>query len=190
MKTILITGSGGLVGSEAVDFFINKNYRVIGIDNNSREVFFGKDGSVVDNIQSMKTNFSNYVHVELDIRDKKEIEKIFIEYNVDIEAVIHCAAQPSHDWAVNDPFMDFSINAIATIDLLELTRKYIPNSVFIYMSTNKVYGDKPNTLNLIELETRYDYANIEYQNGIKESFSIDNSKNSLSPLERQNSKCR
>jgi len=156
MKTILITGSGGLVGSEAVDFFINKNYRVIGIDNNSREVFFGKDGSVVDNIQSMKTNFSNYVHVELDIRDKKEIEKIFIEYNVDIETVIHCAAQPSHDWAVNDPFMDFSINAIATIDLLELTRKYIPNSVFIYMSTNKVYGDNPNKLNLVELDTRYE----------------------------------
>jgi CDP-paratose 2-epimerase len=179
MKTILITGSGGLVGSEAVDFFINKNYRVIGIDNNSREVFFGKDGSVVDNIQSMKTNFSNYVHVELDIRDKKEIEKIFIEYNVDIEAVIHCAAQPSHDWAVNDPFMDFSINAIATIDLLELTRKYIPNSVFIYMSTNKVYGDNPNKLNLVELDTRYENLDAEYTDGINENFSIDNTKHSL-----------
>jgi CDP-paratose 2-epimerase len=179
MKTILITGSGGLVGSEAVDFFINKNYRVIGIDNNSREVFFGKDGSVVDNIQSMKTNFSNYVHVELDIRDKKEIEKIFIEYNVDIEAVIHCAAQPSHDWAVNDPFMDFSINAIATIDLLELTRKYIPNSVFIYMSTNKVYGDNPNKLNLVELDTRYENLDVEYTDGINENFSIDNTKHSL-----------
>jgi len=179
MKTILITGSGGLVGSEAVDFFINKNYRVIGIDNNSREVFFGKDGSVVDNIQSMKTNFSNYVHVELDIRDKKEIEKIFIEYNVDIETVIHCAAQPSHDWAVNDPFMDFSINAIATIDLLELTRKYIPNSVFIYMSTNKVYGDNPNKLNLVELDTRYENLDVEYTDGINENFSIDNTKHSL-----------
>ena len=179
MKTILITGSGGLVGSEAVDFFINKNYRVIGIDNNSREVFFGKDGSVVDNIQSMKTNFSNYVHVELDIRDKKEIEKIFIEYNVDIEAVIHCAAQPSHDWAVNDPFMDFSINAIATIDLLELTRKYKPNSVFIYMSTNKVYGDNPNKLNLVELDTRYENLDVEYTDGINENFSIDNTKHSL-----------
>ena len=179
MKTILITGSGGLVGSEAVEFFINKNYRVIGIDNNSRKIFFGKDGSVSDNIQSMKNNFKNYVHIELDIRNKKDLENVFIEYNTDIESIIHCAAQPSHDWAVNDPLMDFSINATATIDLLELTRKHTPNSVFIHMSTNKVYGDNPNKLNLIELDTRYENNDSEYINGINENFSIDNTKHSL-----------
>jgi len=179
MSVVLITGSAGLIGSEAVEFFSNKFDLVVGIDNNLREKFFGCDASTIWNKERLEREISNYRHYSIDIRDNKEIEKIFKEYNKDIKLVIHTAAQPSHDWAVKDPFTDFSVNANGTLVMLENTRKYT-DAVFIFTSTNKVYGDTPNKLPLIELETRYEIdKNHKYYNGIDESMSIDQSLHSL-----------
>jgi CDP-paratose 2-epimerase len=179
MKTILITGSGGLVGREASEFFLNKGFRVIGIDNNLRKHFFGEDGNIEGNMNHLK-KFANYDHRTCDIRNQSGLELVFQEFNSEISVIIHCAAQPSHDWAVKDPLMDFNVNATGTLNLLELTRKYCEKATFIFMSTNKVYGDNPNKLNLIELDTRYEISpNGPYLNGIDETFSIDNTKHSL-----------
>jgi len=179
MKTIIVTGSGGLIGRETTEFFLKKGFRVIGIDNNMRRYFFGEDGSVSSNIESI-SKMSNYVHKAIDIRNYEDLENLFSEYNSDIDCIIHAAAQPSHDWAAKEPFTDFHVNATSTINLLELTRKYCGNATFIFMSTNKVYGDNPNYLSLLETETRYELPEIHpYYDGLNESFSIDNTKHSL-----------
>ena len=181
MDTVLITGSGGLVGSEAVRFFAQKGFRVIGIDNNMREVFFGEDASVQWNVNHLKEKLPNYVHYTDDIREKPAMERIFLKYSDDIKLVIHTAAQPSHDWAAKDPLMDFSVNAQGTLVLLELTRNHCSDAVFIFTSTNKVYGDTPNTLLFTEEETRYeiDDSHPYLTYGIDENMSIDQSKHSL-----------
>jgi len=180
MKTAIITGSAGLIGSEGVRFFSEKGFQVVGIDNDMRKVFFGEDASTEWNRDKLKEEIRGYIHHDIDIRDKPQIERLFSEYNKDIELVIHAAAQPSHDWAARDPFTDFTVNANGTLNLLEMTRKYCPDAVFIFTSTNKVYGDLPNRLPLIELETRWEIKkDHKYFDGIDETMSIDQSKHSL-----------
>ena len=180
MKTAIITGSAGLIGSESVRFFAEKGFQIVGIDNDMRKVFFGEDASTNWNRDKLKEEISGYIHYDLDIRDKQQIERLFLEYNKDIELVIHAAAQPSHDWAAMDPFTDFTVNANGTLNLLEMTRKYCFDAVFIFTSTNKVYGDLPNFLPLIELETRWEIdKGHKYFGGIDETMSIDQSKHSL-----------
>ena len=156
MQTVVITGSAGLIGNEAARFFHSKNFRVIGIDNDMRSYFFGTTASTKPALSRLKADLAGYIHHHTDIRDYEEIEKIFSEYNHEITAVIHTAAQPSHDWAASEPLTDFGVNATGTINLLEATRKYCPKSAFIFTSTNKVYGDSPNFLPLIESETRWE----------------------------------
>lgn len=181
MKIAIITGSAGLIGSEAVSFMSDKFDKVIGIDNNTREELFGEEASVVWNRDRLKRTYPNYVHFDIDIRDKEDLERIFNLYNHDIKLIIHAAAQPSHDWAVKNPFVDFGINANGTLNLLELTRTYANNAVFIFTSTNKVYGDRPNSLPLIELDSRWELeeSHSYFNNGIDENMSIDQSKHSL-----------
>lgn len=181
MNIALITGSAGLIGSESVKFFAQKGFTVVGIDNDMRKVFFGEDASTRWNLERLKEEVQEYIHYEIDIRDQQKIEQIFKEYNTDIKLIIHTAAQPSHDWAVKDPFTDFTVNANGTLVLLEMTRKYCPEAVFIFTSTNKVYGDAPNKLPLIELDTRWEIEESHpyYEHGIDESMSIDQSKHSL-----------
>ena len=174
---ILITGAGGLIGSEAVDYYCSQGYNVTGIDNNQRQVFFGEKGSTLSRITQLKSKHKNFYNFEVDIRNKEVILNLFKKIRFDV--VIHTAAQPSHDKAASIPFEDFETNANGTLHLLEAVRQTNKDCIFIHMSTNKVYGDKPNTLNLVELETRYDYADLEYANGINENFSIDQSKHSL-----------
>jgi len=173
---ILITGAGGLIGSEAVEYYCSQGFKVYGIENNQRQIFFGEKGSTVTRLSQLK-KYPNFQNFNIDIRDKNTILELFKQIKFDV--VIHTAAQPSHDKAASIPFDDFETNANGTLHLLEAVRQTNKDCVFIHMSTNKVYGDKPNTLNLIELETRYEYADLEYQNGIDENFSIDQSKHSL-----------
>src|SRR5258706_12828888 len=154
MQTIIVTGSAGLIGSEACKFFHQQGFQIVGIDNDMRAYFFGEDDSTRWNQQKLEKEFPNYIHHSIDIRDYVAIEKVFAAYNISIAGVIHTAAQPSHDWAAKEPFTDFGINAAGTLNLLEATRKYCPNEVFIFTSTNKVYGDTPNYLPLVERSTR------------------------------------
>jgi CDP-paratose 2-epimerase len=179
MKNVLITGSSGLVGSEATLFFLKKKFKVIGIDNNQRANFFGKDGDT-NWIKRKNLQYENYRHFNIDITDYKKLEKIFIQYKNKIDLIIHAAAQPSHDWAYQNPRLDFKINAEGTLNMLELFKTYNKKSVFILTSTNKVYGDLPNKLSLTEKKTRWELPkkNIFFK-GIPESFSIDNSTHSL-----------
>ncbi len=174
MSLVVITGSTGLVGSEAVNFFCDKGFDVIGIDNNLRKFFFGKDGStlwVKNKLLKRNKNFKNF---NLDIRNYEKLKNIFIKYSKNISLIIHCAAQPSHDYGKNYPIIDFNVNATGTLNLLELTKKYCPNSPFIFMSTNKVYGDNPNKLKLIEKKNRWELnKKNKYFKGIDEDFSID-----------------
>jgi len=181
VKVVLITGSAGLIGSESVLFFAEKFDLVIGIDNNMREEFFGTDASTLWNQKQLEGNVSNYKHYDVDIRDETAINQIFQVYGNDIKLVIHTAAQPSHDWAAKEPIKDFTVNANGTIVLLEATRKFTPKSVFIFTSTNKVYGDTPNNLPLVEQDTRWEIESTHpyFARGIDESMSIDNSKHSL-----------
>lgn len=181
MNIALITGSAGLVGSETVGFFSNKFDLVVGIDNDMRAAFFGQDASTTWNKNRLLQKIKNYRHYDVDIRDKTLLENIFVEYGNDIRLIVHAAAQPSHDFAAKDPFEDFTINANGTLILLEMTRQYAPKAVFIFTSTNKVYGDMPNTLPLVELETRWeiDKNHPYYSHGIDEHMSIDHSKHSL-----------
>ncbi len=174
---VIITGSSGLIGSEAVSYYAGEGWDVIGIDNNMRADFFGAAGSTLWNRDRLLKKYSNFVSNDIDIRDEVRIEGLFKDIKPDL--IIHCAAQPSHDWAAKDPIKDFTVNANGTLSLLEAFRKQCPGSVFINMSTNKVYGDNPNFLALDELELRYDYADKEYENGIAEDFSIDHCKHSL-----------
>ncbi|HAJ56616.1 MAG TPA: NAD-dependent epimerase [Candidatus Omnitrophica bacterium] len=177
-RKALVTGSGGLVGSEAVRFFAHKGFEVTGVDNDMRRYFFGPAAGTAWNIRRLKKEVAGYRHFNVDIRDKKKIEGIFKARAFDV--VIHAAAQPSHDWAAREPFTDFTINADGTLILLENFRKYAPEGVFIFTSTNKVYGDLPNSLPLIEQEKRFELPEShKFYNGIDESMSIDQSKHSL-----------
>lgn len=181
MNIALITGSAGLIGSETVEFLSSKFDLMLGIDNNMREEFFGADASTLWNKKRLEKEIENYRHYGADIRDESAIKRIYKEYGRDIKLVVHTAAQPSHDWAAKDPFKDFTVNANGTLVLLEMTRKYCPEAVFIFTSTNKVYGNTPNYLPLVELETRWeiDKDHPYYDNGIDESMSIDQTKHSL-----------
>ncbi len=174
MSIVLVTGSCGLVGSESVKFFALKGYRVIGIDNNRRKFFFGNEGDTTSIKKNLK-KIKKYHHYNYDIRDKNSIKRIFKKYNKKIKLIIHAAAQPSHDWAKNYPMIDFDINAKSTLNLLENTHHYCPRAVFIFMSTNKVYGDNPNKLKFIEKKTRWEISsNNNFSKGINENMSIDN----------------
>lgn len=177
-KKVLVTGSTGLIGSESVKFFCKKGFDVIGVDNDMRAYFFGPEASTAWNRRLLKRECQNYHHINADIRDEKRIEKIFRENKFDL--IIHAAAQPSHDWAAKEPLTDFTVNALGTLILLENFRKYCSKAVFIFTSTNKVYGDRPNTLPLIELKARYELPkNHQYYKGINESMSIDDSLHSI-----------
>lgn len=180
MSVIVITGSAGLIGSEAAQFFCRRKQTVVGIDNDMRSCFFGMEASTKWKRDLLLNEHSNYVHHDTDIRNRNEIENIFREYNSDIDLVIHTAAQPSHDWAARDPQTDFTVNANGTLTLLEAARKHSPNAVFIFTSTNKVYGDRPNELPLVEREKRWEIDSAhKYHAGIDESMSVDATKHSL-----------
>lgn len=181
MSVAVITGSSGLIGSEATTFFSRLGLDVIGIDNDLRRVFFGSDASTLWNRKRLENVIGDqYRHVDADIRDMEIIEKLFSTHAKRISLVIHTAAQPSHDWAARDPHTDFSVNALGTLNLLEATRRHCPEAPFIFTSTNKVYGDAPNYLPLRELDTRWeiDPAHI-YASGIREDMSIDQSLHSV-----------
>jgi len=175
MSIALITGSCGLIGSESAYFFSSKGLDVVGIDNNLRQIFFGKDASTIWQRNKLKKKLKTYKHFNTDIRNYNNLEKIFKKYKKNISVVIHCAAQPSHDYGKKFPVLDFDVNAKGTLNMLELTKIYCPNSVFINMSTNKVYGDNPNRLNIIEKSKRWELKknDLNYK-GIKENFSLDN----------------
>lgn len=182
MKSIVITGSGGLVGSEAARFFHAKGFRVLGIDNDKRSYFFGSSASTKWKVEQLEKNLPNYIHFNNDISDLEFWESvIFKEYKNDIELILHCAAQPSHDWAAREPLTDFDINATSTLKLLECTRKYSPHAVFVFTSTNKVYGDRPNQLPLIENSMRWelDGAHPYASKGIDETMSVDHTVHSI-----------
>lgn len=181
MSICIITGSSGLIGSEAVTFFQDKFDKVIGIDNNMREVFFGAGASTEWNRKRLTNNIKNYEHHNIDIRNMELLKDLFSRFGNEISLIIHTAAQPSHDWAAREPITDFTVNANGTLNLLEMTRLYCPDATFIFTSTNKVYGDTPNYLPLVELEKRWeiDQSHPYYTNGIDESMSIDQTKHSL-----------
>ena len=177
---IIITGSTGLIGYSASDYFLQKNIKVIGIDNNMRKYFFGYISSNKFKENKLKKN-NNYIHYSTDIRNKKKIYDIFKKYKNKIKAIIHTAAQPSHDWAAKEPHTDFSINATGTLNLLEAYRNFCPEASFIFTSTNKVYGDTPNYLPLIETKSRFEINKKHnfFKKGINETMSIDNTTHSL-----------
>jgi len=181
MNIALVTGSAGLIGSEAVAFFSDKFDLVVGIDNNLRQYFFGEDASTEWNRNRLQERYDNYRHHQADIRSVEELTRIFEHYGTDVKLVLHTAAQPSHDWAAREPFTDFSVNATGTLNMLEMTRQHCPEAVFVFTSTNKVYGDNPNFLPLIETETRWEIAadHPYFENGIDEHLSIDHTKHSL-----------
>jgi CDP-paratose 2-epimerase len=180
MSVAIITGSSGLVGSEAASYFAKLGFDVVGIDNGMREVFFGSSASTRWMTEKLKKELRHYTHYDVDIRDTATINRIFTKYSSDIALVIHTAAQPSHDWAASNPTADFTINANGTSGLLEATRNHAPDAVFIFMSSNKVYGDHPNRLPLVELDTRWDIdPQHEYANGIPETVSVDGTLHSL-----------
>jgi CDP-paratose 2-epimerase len=173
----LVTGSSGLIGSEVVDYFCRQGYDVYGVDNNTRAEFFGEEGDTRWNQQRLESTHDTFTHVELDIRDRQGVLSCLEELSPD--AIVHTAAQPSHDRAAAIPFADFDTNAVGTLNLLEATRQHARDAVFVHLSTNKVYGDRPNQIDLVEKETRYDYADPEFADGIDETFPIDQSKHSL-----------
>ena len=181
MSLAIITGSAGLIGSEAATFFAGLGFDVIGIDNDLRRVFFGNDASTSWNRTRLQNAIGNkYRHVDADIRDRAAMEQIFSTHAKRISLVIHTAAQPSHDWAASDPHTDFSVNALGTLNLLDATRRYCPDAPFIFTSTNKVYGDAPNRLPLRELDTRWEIdPGHPYATGILENMSIDQTLHSV-----------
>lgn len=174
---VLVTGSSGLIGSEAVTFFDRKGYTITGVDNNMRADFFGPKGDTTWNRRRLEASCPGFTHVELDIRDRRAVLDLFEASSFDL--IIHTAAQPSHDLAARRPFDDFDVNAVGTLNLLEACRRHSPEAVFIFVSTNKVYGDGPNHIPLVELETRWDYDDPRYVDGIPEDFPIDNCLHSL-----------
>ena len=180
MKICLITGSAGLIGSEAVEFFAPKFDLIVGIDNDMRRYFFGEEASTDWNTARLTENYPNYKHFNIDIRDQDALKNVFQTYGKDIALIVHTAAQPSHDWAAKEPFTDFTVNANGTLNMLEYTREFCPEAVFIFTSTNKVYGDNPNFLPLIEGETRWEIDESHpYFDGIDENMSLDQTKHSI-----------
>ncbi len=181
MTVAIVTGSAGLIGSETARFFHAQGLEVVGIDNDMRKAFFGEGASTAWSVNELTRELKNYHHESLDIRDVGTVEALFARYGKSIKVVIHTAAQPSHDWAASDPHTDFTVNANGTLALLEATRKHCPNAPFIHCSTNKVYGDTPNRLPLIEQETRWelDPSHPYAAHGIDESMSIDGCMHSL-----------
>lgn len=176
-RKILVTGSCGLIGSEVCRYFSRAGFRVYGIDSNHRSVFFGPEGDTSWSLSRLREEIPGYEHSALDIRNREGVLDLVREVRPDL--VVHTAAQPSHDRAAAIPFLDFEVNALGTLHLLEAARQFCPESPFVHMSTNKVYGDRPNEIPLQELATRWEYADPQYENGIPESFSIDQSKHSL-----------
>jgi CDP-paratose 2-epimerase len=181
LSVVIITGSAGLIGSEAVRHFAGQGHTVVGIDNDLRRYFFGDEASTRWQRDHLLHSFRNYIHHDKDIRDADAMDKVFAEFGADIQLVIHTASQPSHDWAAREPLTDFSVNATGTLVLLECTRRFSPHAVFVFTSTNKVYGDRPNELPLVEEETRWeiDCSHPYHAAGIDEQMSIDASKHSL-----------
>jgi CDP-paratose 2-epimerase len=177
MKNILVTGSSGLIGSEAVEYFDRRGHTITGIDNNMRRLFFGEPGDTIWNLDRLRTVTKRFTHHNVDIRDRIALETLFRSQRFDL--IIHCAAQPSHDKAREIPILDFEVNALGTVNLLEATRLHCPEAVFVFLSTNKVYGDAPNEVPLRELETRWEYARPEDFNGINENCRIDRTLHSL-----------
>ena len=175
MSAAVITGSAGLIGSEAAVYFADQGFDVIGIDNDMRSTFFGREASTAWKAEELKAQLGKrYRHKDLDIRDRDAILRLFEDYGRNIELVIHAAAQPSHDWAAKEPFTDFDINAVGTLNLIEATRKFAADSAFIFTSTNKVYGDRPNALPLRELNTRFEIdPDHSYAAGIREDMPLD-----------------
>jgi CDP-paratose 2-epimerase len=176
-KVILVTGSNGLIGSEVAAYFAERGWRVHGVDNNMRASFFGPAGDTRWNQQRLVSRYPSFVHHELDLRERREVEDLV--RSIKPGSIVHCAAQPSHDLAALRPFDDFDVNAVGTLNLLEAARQHCPEAPFVQMSTNKVYGDAPNRIALRETQTRWDYADPDFADGIAEDFSIDQSMHSL-----------
>ncbi len=174
---VLVTGSSGLIGSEAVEHFDGQGHDVFGVDNNMRRVFFGAAGDTLWNLERLKNTAKRFTHAAIDIRDRAAIEELFSAQRFDL--IVHCAAQPSHDKARDIPLLDFEVNAVGTVNLLEATRQHCPEAVFVLLSTNKVYGDAPNEFPMKELETRYEYARAEDRDGVDETCRIDRTLHSL-----------
>jgi len=174
---ILVTGSSGLIGSEVCSYFAKHGHSIHGVDNNQRAVFFGPQGDTTWRLEELQKSLTDFSHHELDIRDRQNVMDLIKKIKPD--AIVHTAAQPSHDKAASIPFDDFDVNAVGTLNLLEAARQFCKDAPFVHMSTNKVYGDAPNNIKLKELENRWDYDDKAYENGISESFSIDQCKHSL-----------
>ncbi len=181
MSVALVTGSAGLIGSEAARHFAAEGWEIVGVDNDLRRYFFGDDASTRWQRQRLERELgARYRHVELDIREREAVGSLFQRYGADLRLVVHTAAQPSHDWAAKEPHTDFAVNAVGTLNLLEATRQFAPDAAFIFTSTNKVYGDTPNRLPLVEKETRWEISpGHTYESGIREDMSIDQSLHSL-----------
>lgn len=181
MPTVIVTGSGGLIGSESVDHFVQAGYRAVGLENDMRARFFGADASTARTTEALSERYPReFRTLEIDIRDADSVERTFAEHAGELELVIHTAAQPSHDWAASDPQTDFGVNANGTLNLLEATRKHAPGATFVFCSTNKVYGDLPNSLPLLELPERLELPeDHRYYKGIDTTMSIDQSTHSL-----------
>lgn len=177
MPKVLISGSCGLIGSETATFFAAEGFEVTGIDSNHRAVFFGPEGDTGWVLERLRREIPGYRHEAIDIRDRDRVLALMQETRPDL--IVHAAAQPSHDRAASIPFLDFEVNALGTLHMLEAARQFAPEAPFVHLSTNKVYGDRPNTIPLRELETRWDYADPAYANGIAEDFSIDQSRHSV-----------
>src|SRR5213082_665124 len=177
MKLALVTGSSGLIGSEMVSFLDERGWRVHGVDNNMRGDFFGPHGDTTWNLERLRRTTRRFEHHDLDVRDREGIARLVAEAKPQL--VVHAAAQPSHDLAAQRPFDDFDVNAVGTLNLLEAARAHAPDAPFAFLSTNKVYGDAPNELPLVELETRWDYANPAQKEGIDETCRIDATMHSL-----------
>lgn len=181
MSCAIVTGSGGLIGSEAVLFLASKGLEVFGIDNNLRSYFFGPEASTRWRVEELKKTCGNYHHHDIDIRHQDALERLFAEVGARTTIVIHAAAQPSHDWAMREPHTDFAVNAVGTLNVLEAVRKHAPDAAFIFLSTNKVYGDTPNRLPLVEKETRYEISETHpyHLSGIDETMTVDQSMHSI-----------
>lgn len=181
MSVAIVTGAGGLVGSEAVTFLVEQGLDVVGIDNDMRAYFFGAEASTSWRVAELRRQHRRYTHVSADVRDASALDRIFSDRAGDIRFILHAAAQPSHDWAAREPHTDFAVNAGGTLNLLEATRRHAPDAAFAFMSTNKVYGDTPNNLPLVELATRLelDGQHRYFERGISETMSIDQSTHSL-----------
>ncbi|MBK3774381.1 NAD-dependent epimerase/dehydratase family protein [Azospirillum brasilense] len=181
MSVVIVTGSAGLIGAEATGFFAEKDFDIVGVDNDMRRYFFGDEASTSWSRERLEKRHPSYTHVTADIRDQDAMDALFARYGASIALVIHTAAQPSHDWAAREPFTDFSVNANGTLNLLEAARRHCPDAPFIFTSTNKVYGDTPNALPLVEQESRWelDPSHPWATHGIPEAMSIDQTKHSL-----------